>query len=390
MRSSSRWAIAVWVAVAVPGVAAAAPRIALGSVQRDRNSLVRGQLTAALCGPFECVKSSKVVTSGQLDFTKMRKQNVAGFLYGSVSTKKDRKTLSLKLLTRTSRPTKTWTQPLDPPGILPEGALGIIQTDLEAILGVAPRAVPPPPPPVFATPLPGTPAPAPALAVGAGAAAGAAAEAGTAAAGVPAAAAPLAVAPEPPPLPAATVAPPPPPPGAPAAKPAAAAEERLKLLGVQAAFGAPDGAVLSAIYRPWYWLRLNGGLAWNYLSFGLQAGATLIPFHFGITPTLTGEVGYFFPGNLNARLSRWDPDIPPELKPLLDSVGYTYLSTQFGLEFGGPDTFVFFIRGGLAWFFSTTMGPTSGTSGTTSYTVDGVSIRSAVPTVNLGFVVYIW
>ena len=158
---------------------------------------------------------------------------------------------------------------------------------------------------------------------------------------------------------------------------------------VQAAFGAPDGAVLSATYRPWYWLRLNGGLAWNYVSFGLQAGATLIPFHFAITPTLTGEVGYFFPGNLNARLSRWNPDIPPELKPLLDSFSYTYLSTQFGLEFGGADTFVFFIRGGLAWIFAP-LGSTSSTSGATTYSVEDLRVRTAAPTVNLGFVVYIW
>jgi hypothetical protein len=173
---------------------------------------------------------------------------------------------------------------------------------------------------------------------------------------------------------------------------AAPAAEAPPILGVQLAFGAPDGLVLGAAYRPWTFLRLNGGVAWNTLGFGVQGGATLLPFHFGITPTLTGEVGYYFPADYASRIERWTGPISPEVRPLLEHIGYTYLSTQLGLEFGGADSFVFFLRFGLAWIFTGASGPVTSTSdsGSTTYVLQGVEARAAVPTVNLGFVVYLW
>jgi len=172
----------------------------------------------------------------------------------------------------------------------------------------------------------------------------------------------------------------------------AAEAEAPPVLGVQLAFGAPDGLVLGAAYRPWTFLRLNGGFAWNALGFGVQGGATLLPFHFGITPTLTGEVGYYFPADYASRIERWTGTISPEVRPLLEHIGYTYLSTQLGLEFGGADSFVFFLRFGLAWIFTSASGPVTSTSdsGSTTYVLQGVEARAAAPTVNLGFVVYVW
>jgi hypothetical protein len=187
-----------------------------------------------------------------------------------------------------------------------------------------------------------------------------------------------------------------PPAAAPAAGPAptapAAGEERPPILGVQLAFGAPDGLVLGAAYRPWTFLRLNGGVAWNYLGFGVQGGATLLPIHFAITPTLTGEVGYYFPADYASRIERWTGTLSPEVRPLLEHIGYTYLSTQLGVEFGGADSFVFFLRFGVAWIFTSANGPVTSTSGSgsTTYVIQGVEARVAVPTVNLGFVVYVW
>lgn len=171
---------------------------------------------------------------------------------------------------------------------------------------------------------------------------------------------------------------------------APAPEPRLKLLGVQLSAGLPDGVVLSVVYRPWYFLRLNAGPAYNYVGFGIQGGATLVPFHFPVTPTLTGEVGYFFPGDVNARLTQLGISVPSGVQGLLTHVGYTYLSSQLGLEFGGPEVFVFFIRFGLAWLFPSASGVSTTTSGTTTVTVNGVQGRVAAPTANIGFVVYIW
>jgi hypothetical protein len=179
------------------------------------------------------------------------------------------------------------------------------------------------------------------------------------------------------------------PPGATAPAPPA---EDPPVLGVQLAFGAPDGLVLGAAYRPWTFLRLNGGVGWNGVGFGVQGGATLLPVHFGIAPTLTGEVGYFFPADYASRLERWTGTIAPEVRPLLEHVGYTYLSTQLGLEFGSADSFVFFLRFGLAWIFTGASGPVTSTSGsgTTTYVLQGVEARAAAPTANLGLVVYLW
>jgi len=172
--------------------------------------------------------------------------------------------------------------------------------------------------------------------------------------------------------------------------PATKGEERLKILGLQLDAGAPDGLAFSVIYRPWYFLRLNAGPAYNLIGFGIQGGATLIPFHFPITPTLTGEAGYFFSGNLNRALTRWNVSVPSAVQPLLDDVGYTYLSTQLGVEFGAPEVFVFYIRFGLAWVFPSVHGTATTTSDSTTVTVNGVQGRVATPTANLGFVVYIW
>jgi len=174
------------------------------------------------------------------------------------------------------------------------------------------------------------------------------------------------------------------------AEAAPAAPERLKLLGVELDVGFPDGAALSVVYRPWYFLRLNAGPAYDLAAFGVQGGATLIPFHFPITPTLTGEAAYFAGGNVNKQLARWNVSAPSAVQPLLNDVGYSYLSSQLGLEFGGPEVFVFYIRFGLAWIFPNASGTATTTSGTATVTVNGIQGRFAAPTGNVGFVVYIW
>jgi len=180
-------------------------------------------------------------------------------------------------------------------------------------------------------------------------------------------------------------APVPPPAPEPAAAPA-----RPPVLGLQLGLGIPDGAALSAVYRPWYFLRLNAGPTYNYVGFGVQGGATLVAAHFPITPTLTGEGGYFFPGNVNARLAHFGINPPVGIQPLLNDVGYSFLSSQLGFEVGAPDTFVFFLRFGLAWLFPRATGVATAQSNSTTVTVNGLQGRVAIPTANLGFIIYIW
>jgi hypothetical protein len=107
--------------------------------------------------------------------------------------------------------------------------------------------------------------------------------------------------------------------------------------------GVPGGAGLAGTFRPWRFLRVEGGLNWNYVSLGLRGGVTVIPFEWGITPTLHLEGGHFFSGDA----SRFTNDPGP--KVLLAQVPEDYMSASLGLEFGSQQRFVFFLRMGLCW-----------------------------------------
>ena len=107
--------------------------------------------------------------------------------------------------------------------------------------------------------------------------------------------------------------------------------------------GVPGGAGLAGTFRPWRFLRVEGGLNLNYVSFGLRGGVTVIPFEWGLTPTLHLEGGHFFSGDA----SRFTSDAGT--KVLLAHVPEDYLSASLGLEFGLQQRFVFFLRMGLCW-----------------------------------------
>jgi len=107
--------------------------------------------------------------------------------------------------------------------------------------------------------------------------------------------------------------------------------------------GVPGGAGLAGMFRPWRFLRIEGGLNWNYLSLGLRGGVTVIPFEWGLTPTLHLEGGHFFPGDA----SRFTDSAGAKI--LLGHVPEDYLSASLGLEFGSQQRFVFFLRMGLCW-----------------------------------------
>jgi hypothetical protein len=107
--------------------------------------------------------------------------------------------------------------------------------------------------------------------------------------------------------------------------------------------GVPGGAGLAGTFRPWRFLRVEGGLNWNYVSLGLRGGVTVIPFEWGITPTLHLEGGHFFPGDA----SRFSSDVGAKL--LLGHIPEDYMAASLGLEFGSQQRFVFFLRMGLSW-----------------------------------------
>src|SRR5437667_1704551 len=71
----------------------------------------------------------------------------------------------------------------------------------------------------------------------------------------------------------------------------------LPVLGLAVDGGIPDGATLSAIYRPVSWVRGEVGMGYNMISKGARAGLTLLPF--GAGPSATVEAGHFFEGDAN-------------------------------------------------------------------------------------------
>jgi len=186
-------------------VAAAPPagggqRLAIGAVTGTRSAPVTRQIAQALCAEFSCVSRSRAVTRGRVDSSKMKRNGVAGLVFGSISRAGRGPSLWIELATA-SGGRQSWKLPLTSAGILSPSSLGELTDGIHSELGGHPEAattVPPAAPP--AAPPPEAP-PAPPAAEEA----------------APPAPAPVASAPAPAPPPAAVPAPePPPPPPAPA------------------------------------------------------------------------------------------------------------------------------------------------------------------------------
>ena len=131
-------------------------------------------------------------------------------------------------------------------------------------------------------------------------------------------------------------------PGSPAQAPIVAAESKPHSswyslydgnhFGLLVDAGVPGGAGAAAMFRPWRFVRVEGGVNYNYLSFGLRGGLTFIPFEFIVTPTVHVEGGHFFAGDASSFVS------DPGVKILLMHVPENYLSTSLGLVFSSSMT----------------------------------------------------
>ena len=154
--------------------------------------------------------------------------------------------------------------------------------------------------------------------------------------------------------------------------------------------GVPGGAGVAGTFRPWQFLRVEGGLNWNYLSLGLRGGVTVIPFEWGVTPTLHLEGGHFFPGDA----SRFASGAGAKL--LLGHVPDDYLSASVGLEFGSQQSFVFFLRMGLSWIRTEAQNiaqaiAAENPGGTTTVKSAGnASMLVQAPTLSLGVLLFLF
>ena len=181
---------------------------------------------------------------------------------------------------------------------------------------------------------------------------------------------------------------------------AAPAEEEYTLtrFGLELDAGAPGGGGLLLLARPWWWLRFNAGLAYNVIGLGYRGGLSLSPGHWAVTPTLNFDAGHYVSGDANRFFTPSDsnPAVLSAEKSLLSHATYSFASAQIGLEFGSQRRFAFYLRGGLAYLVSSASGAditalaNTKISGNTTYKVGDVKFTSVMPTVGLGFLIFVY
>jgi hypothetical protein len=150
---------------------------------------------------------------------------------------------------------------------------------------------------------------------------------------------------------------PPMPPGRVSLEAAVDADPRLRQpprrqtrLGLQLDAGFPDGAGLSLLYRPWFWLRLGAGGSYNLASSGVRGSVTLAPSPYLFTPTLTLEAGRMFRGDARGRFRQFGGgELDPAADVLLSAVSYDYHTVALGFELGWQRRVVYFVHFGITY-----------------------------------------
>jgi hypothetical protein len=156
-----------------------------------------------------------------------------------------------------------------------------------------------------------------------------------------------------------------------------AEEPRFRYVGAQVDVGVPDGAAIGVVVRPKLnWLRLNLSGTYNAMALGIRGGFTLDPIKFPVAPTFTLEGGHAFEGKVPGQ-------------DTIPAFSYDYLNLHGGLEFGGRDSFRFFIHAGPTFMsvhtsnFADSIGNVNRSISISDPTV---SVR-LIPTAKLGFAI---
>lgn len=154
-------------------------------------------------------------------------------------------------------------------------------------------------------------------------------------------------------------------------------------LGLLVDAGVPDGAGISVAYRPWSWLRLQGGGIYNTVNGGFRGGVTLLPFYSWFTPTLTVEAGHYSGGDASSVTRRFSND--PRLTNAFN-VAYNFENAHLGVEVGSPRWVAFFLRAGLSYVQMTAdVQPMISDS---TIRAQPLQIKLIMPSVKLGLVMY--
>jgi hypothetical protein len=189
----------------------------------------------------------------------------------------------------------------------------------------------------------------------------------------------------------------------PAPAPAAVAARRRMLededtdrtyIGLGIDGGAPGGGGVTLLVRPLWWLRLNGGLAYNVAGFGYRGGITLAPGDWAVTPTLNIDAGRYLSGDYTRFATVTDPNI----RAALSRTTYTFATAQLGLEFGSQRRFSFYIRGGITYLFTTASAAdvtaiaqgNNGDPNNTFNTTAETKFSTLAPCASLGFNLFVY
>jgi hypothetical protein len=154
-------------------------------------------------------------------------------------------------------------------------------------------------------------------------------------------------------------------------------------LGLLVDGGVPDGAGISIAYRPWTWLRLQGGGIYNTVNGGFRGGVTLLPFYSWFTPTLTVEAGHYSGGDASSVTRRFSND--PRLTNAFN-VAYNFENAHLGFEVGSPRWVAFFLRAGLSYVQMTA--DVQPMISDATIRAQPLHIKLIMPSVKLGLVMY--
>lgn len=154
-------------------------------------------------------------------------------------------------------------------------------------------------------------------------------------------------------------------------------------VGIALDAGFPAGASAALTFTPIAPLRLHAGPGWNYVSWGVLGGVTLIPFRLPVAPTLSGEVGRWFGADLTHFVNTSSGAFAGTA-PLLRDVGVTYAAAHLGVELGSARGLAFSVRAGLAYVAARAHGEAETTTGGAQVTVRDPRVRATSPSVKLG------
>lgn len=198
-------------------------------------------------------------------------------------------------------------------------------------------------------------------------------------------AAPLAAAATPQETPPPAAAPAPAPASATAPAPAVAAEEDYPQFGLALTVGAPDGAVLSFTYSPWYWVMADVGFAYT-LAPGFVLGLEFRPIDFIVSPIVRGEYGYYFSGQTANQIKKW-AGVPEAQWPLIGDASYDWFSGLVGIAIGSRRGFTASIEGGIGYLQLNAKGGT-GSVGNVAVTTSDWKASSFMPVARISFLYF--